>query len=264
VVAVEAPIEVPEVATIAAAAESATEPEADALSAEALDEPVKVIGDLRIGIPLYNVYLAEADEWSRRLQTEMGEWAMQPDTPLPESIPSLAHGLAGSSATVGFTALSDLARSLENALLKVLPQNSALPEQVEAFTLAADDIRRLLHLFAAGFLKTPDPAAVQRLQALENLEIPAELLETPEPEAPIESDPSDPFDVPGFSMTAALAGAAITDKPLPSPSSDGVPAALLSAGPTPVFTPQAHASDRFPRESHGACSATQRLGRRRR
>ena len=238
VVAVEAPIEVPEVATIAAAAESATEPEADALSAEALDEPVKVIGDLRIGIPLYNVYLAEADEWSRRLQTEMGEWAMQPDTPLPESIPSLAHGLAGSSATVGFTALSDLARSLENALLKVLPQNSALPEQVEAFTLAADDIRRLLHLFAAGFLKTPDPAAVQRLQALENLEIPAELLETPEPEAPIESDPSDPFDVPGFSMTAALAGAAITDKPLPSPSSDGVPAALLSAGPTPVFTPK--------------------------
>lgn len=40
------------------------------------DESVKVIGSLRIGMPLYNVYLNEADEWSRRLQVSLQEWAL--------------------------------------------------------------------------------------------------------------------------------------------------------------------------------------------
>ncbi|HYN62168.1 MAG TPA: Hpt domain-containing protein, partial [Rubrivivax sp.] len=38
-------------------------------------EQVKIIGDLRIGIPLFNIYLNEADELSRRLCTELSEWA---------------------------------------------------------------------------------------------------------------------------------------------------------------------------------------------
>jgi chemosensory pili system protein ChpA (sensor histidine kinase/response regulator) len=43
---------------------------------EGLDEQVKVIGDLRIGIPLYNVYLNEADEWSltRQCATRRSAW----------------------------------------------------------------------------------------------------------------------------------------------------------------------------------------------
>ena len=84
----------------------------------AIDEHVKVVGPLRIGIPLFNIYLNEADELSRRLTTEVAEWAMELHRPLGETPIALAHSLAGSSATVGFTDLSHLARSLEHALAR--------------------------------------------------------------------------------------------------------------------------------------------------
>ena len=35
----------------------------------------KMIGPLRVGIPLFNIFLNEADEQSRRLCTELAEWA---------------------------------------------------------------------------------------------------------------------------------------------------------------------------------------------
>ena len=82
------------------------------------DENVKVVGPLRIGIPLFNIYLNEADELSRRLMTEVAEWAMELHRPVGEVPIALAHSLAGSSATVGFTDLSQLARSLEHALAR--------------------------------------------------------------------------------------------------------------------------------------------------
>jgi chemosensory pili system protein ChpA (sensor histidine kinase/response regulator) len=84
----------------------------DAASGEpATDEHVKVVGPLRIGIPLFNIYLNEADELSRRLMTEVAEWAMELHRPIGEVPIALAHSLAGSSATVGFTDLSQLSRS---------------------------------------------------------------------------------------------------------------------------------------------------------
>ena len=64
------------------------------------EEAVKVI-ETRIGLPLYNVYLNEADEWSRRLVTCLQEWALELHEPLPDTAVALAHSLAGSSATVG-------------------------------------------------------------------------------------------------------------------------------------------------------------------
>ena len=42
------------------------------------------IGPLRIGIPLFNIYLNEADERSRRLATEVAEWAMELHRPVGE------------------------------------------------------------------------------------------------------------------------------------------------------------------------------------
>lgn len=208
------------------------EPEA----AQAMDEQVKVIGALRIGIPLYNVYLNEADEWSRRLLTEVTEWALELNQPVADSTVGLAHALAGSSATVGFHALSDMARALESALMQAQPQSRGLPEQAQVFTAAAEDIRRLLHQFAAGFLKEPDAQVLQALHAIKDLEIPPELLEAPEPPAVLET-PSDAFDVPDFSLTAALAGAAVTDKPVPAPQ----PAQTVAdapAQPEPDLAPQ--------------------------
>jgi chemosensory pili system protein ChpA (sensor histidine kinase/response regulator) len=130
------------------------------------EEPVKVIGDLHIGIPLYNVYLNEADEWSRRLLTELSEWALELDKPIADSTVGLAHSLGGSSATVGFVAVADLARLLEQALQHVQLHGQGRAEHAQAFNQAAEDIRRLLHQFAAGFLKEADPAIVAALRAV--------------------------------------------------------------------------------------------------
>ena len=130
------------------------------------EEPVKVIGDLRIGIPLYNVYLNEADEWSRRLQTELSEWALELDKPIQHSTVGLAHALGGSSATVGFVAVADVARLLEQALEYVQRHGQGRAEHAHTFNQAAEEIRRLLHQFAAGFLKETDPAIEPALRAV--------------------------------------------------------------------------------------------------
>ena len=133
-----------------------------------VQENVKIIGDLRIGIALFNVYLNEADEWSRRLVDEVSEWALETGQPVASSTVALAHSLAGSSATVGFMGLSDMARSFEHAL-----ENSQAHHRHGAaaygplFVKVAEDIRRLLHQFAAGFLKSPQPELLEQLHGLE-------------------------------------------------------------------------------------------------
>ena len=157
----------------AAVPEPQPQGEVEAEGADAVrDEQVKVIGSLRIGIPLYNVYLNEADEWSRRLANEVGEWAFEMNERIPDSTVGWAHALAGSSATVGFHTLSDIARALESALEHTQGLAYATPQHAQAFTQAAEEIRRLLHQFAAGFLKDPDPYVVDALLALRELDIP--------------------------------------------------------------------------------------------
>jgi chemosensory pili system protein ChpA (sensor histidine kinase/response regulator) len=132
------------------------------------DEQVKVIGTLRIGIPLYNVYLNEADEWSRRLVTEVAEWSLERNQPVNDSTVALAHSLAGSSATVGFDALSEMARAFEQALQQSRAHHSnGAARYGRIFVDAAEDIRRLLHQFAAGFLKEPDAGILGGLRELD-------------------------------------------------------------------------------------------------
>jgi len=130
------------------------------------DEATRVIGDLRLSIPLYNVYLNEADEWSRRLQTSLGEWALELHEPVPDTAVALAHSLAGSSAHRGLQG-----PVLAGAHAGARPAACAVAKpghraDARAFVDAADDIRRLLHQFAAGFLKEPQPAVVQALEAI--------------------------------------------------------------------------------------------------
>jgi chemosensory pili system protein ChpA (sensor histidine kinase/response regulator) len=146
------------------------EPEQAEPAAPVRDEQVKVIGDLRIGIPLYNVYLNEADEWSRRLATEISEWTLEMNQAVPQSTVGWAHALAGSSATVGFQALSDIARALEAALQHTQSLAQGTPQHARTFTAAAEEVRRLLHQFAAGFLKEADPRLLHELHALKDAE----------------------------------------------------------------------------------------------
>ncbi|MBH1964968.1 MAG: Hpt domain-containing protein [Comamonadaceae bacterium] len=138
------------------------EPELVAASSE-----VKQIGALRISIPLYNVYLNEADEWSRVLLNELSEWSLELQRPVPEAAISSAHSLAGSSATVGFTDLSAMARAVEHALQRLHGQSAGTPQQAQVLVDASEEIRRLLHQFAAGILKEPVASILETVQNLE-------------------------------------------------------------------------------------------------
>ncbi len=142
-------------------AETADEP---ASEAEATDEQVKVVGPLRVSIPLFNIYLNEADEQSRRLSTTLNEWALEPHESVPDDAVALAHSLAGNSATVGYSELSQLARLLEHALMRSQTLGAGEHDAAALFNEAADEVRRLLHQFAAGFLKTPADDLMQRLE----------------------------------------------------------------------------------------------------
>ena len=168
---------------------SAAGTEAVAASDAGADEQVKVIGALRIGIPLYNVYLNEADEWSRRLVTEVSEWAIEFHQPVGDSTVALAHSLAGSSATVGFEALSEIARALEHALQQSQAHHSksAAREYAGLFVDASEDIRRLLHQFAAGFLKAPDSRVLEGLRHLEFAD-PVSVLSMDDPDFDVADD----------------------------------------------------------------------------
>ena len=136
------------------------------------DEQVKQIGPLRIGIALFNIYLNEADELSRRLATALAEWAMEREQLLPDGPIEQAHALAGNSSTVGFAALSELARALEHALGRTQGLGrrglAGSAEEAQLFQEAAEEIRRLLHQFAAGFLKSPREELLARLAAHEH------------------------------------------------------------------------------------------------
>jgi len=192
-------------------------PAGDAALAPAADD-IKVIGALRIPIPLYNVYLNEADEWSRRLVTELTEWSMELHRRLSDVPVGLAHSLAGSSGTVGFTALSGMARLLEQALQHVQLHGGGTVHQAGVFVDTAEDIRYLLHQFAAGFLKEPTPRLLRALQAI------------------IDSD-----DVAAVPSAASFLRASEDDAAEPAVAPHAAPAAAASAEPvdfSDVFPPE--------------------------
>ena len=132
--------------------------------AEPEPEPFKQIGPLRVSLPLFNIFLNEADEQSRRLSTELAEWALESQRPVSEEAVVMAHSLAGSSATVGYVQLSGLARALEHALMRTRDLGHASPGEPQLFCDVAEEVRHLLHQVAAGFLKPVSPELLQRLQ----------------------------------------------------------------------------------------------------
>jgi chemosensory pili system protein ChpA (sensor histidine kinase/response regulator) len=147
-------------------------------------EAFKVIGPLRVSIPLFNIFLNEADEWSRQLSVAVAEWAHDSRHPPGDDLTALAHALGGSSATVGYTDLSNLARQLEAALTRVQIHGGATQAHAEVAVHAADELRRLLHQFAAGFLRPASEELVAELDQVGREAPPAAAPQkAPEPQA---------------------------------------------------------------------------------
>lgn len=208
----------------------------DALPQEdsgASDDAVKVIDTLRISIPLYNVYLNEADEWSRRLVTCLQEWSLELHEPLPDVAVALAHSLAGSSATVGFTALSELARALEHAMQHVQLQSGGTQEQAQAFMGAAEDIRRLLHQFAAGFLKEPNEEVLEQLRQILEAEVVPTL-------SPPEEDAAEAFPIEMVEPVATEPVSVSEPAPAMEPADEPEAFAEATLEPAPLIIPQGH------------------------
>ncbi|HEY0956564.1 MAG TPA: Hpt domain-containing protein [Roseateles sp.] len=159
----------PVLADLPLAIDEAPEPEPEPADP---DEGFKLIGPLRISIALFNIFLNEADELSRKLAQSLAEWATLRNAPIPQSCEVQAHALAGNAGTVGYDELSALARELEHALGRAQRATAFDEADAELFVRAADDIRRLLHQFAAGFLKPSDPELKARLHAYEPQEAP--------------------------------------------------------------------------------------------
>lgn len=195
------------------------------------DDGYRNIDGLRISAALYNVYLNEADEWSERLGEVLQQWSQEPAAVIPDDAIALAHSLAGSSGTVGFKALSELARLLEHALLHLQPQGYAGALQIQQCVTASDEVRRLLHQFAAGFLKDALPAVEDALREILNTPIDAgaaaetadlelsdlaELDEAEWPEVQALQPPADPKDLP-LDFAAELS----QDGALPELAGDG-------------------------------------------
>jgi len=150
------------------------------------DDGYRNIDGLRISAALYNVYLNEADDWSERLGEVLQQWLQEPGEAIPDDAIALAHSLAGSSGTVGFKALSELARLLEHALLHLQPQGYASALQIQQCLSASDEVRRLLHQFAAGFLKEALPAVEEALREILDTPIDASALGEPADLEPVD------------------------------------------------------------------------------
>ncbi len=214
------------------APESAAESTADAAGD---DDPVKLIGDMRIPIPLFNIYLNEADELSRRLVNELAEWALEPRAlPVSDTAVALAHSLAGSSATVGYAELSALSRSLEHALEHSVAAGRGRPGEPELFNAVAEEIRRLLHHFAAGFLRPVDPALTERLAAHERLPMPLEEPELADDEPLLAEAESDLGPLETEARAMPIAAPTAVDAPGPAEELDAVDAELF-----PIFEEEA-------------------------
>ncbi|WP_373988945.1 Hpt domain-containing protein [Duganella sp. BuS-21] len=131
------------------------------------DDNVKHIGEIEIPLPLYNIYLHESDDLVRKLELDFGEWRHEPRRPVNPEALAASHTLAGTSGTVGFKALRELALALESTLEVLLPPAPHLDQvQHDLLDFTMQRIRQMLQSFAAGEMSPSQPELIAALQSL--------------------------------------------------------------------------------------------------
>jgi chemosensory pili system protein ChpA (sensor histidine kinase/response regulator) len=131
------------------------------------DDSIRRIGDLDISMNLHSIYLAETDELVRVLSHDLAEWRHEPERRVSIHSVHAAHSLAGSSATVGFKAMQELAHGLEN-ILQLLARKSVVMEPADFDQIAQCLVlmKSMLQEFALGDLPLPQPVQLNLLAAL--------------------------------------------------------------------------------------------------
>jgi chemosensory pili system protein ChpA (sensor histidine kinase/response regulator) len=131
------------------------------------DDNVKRIGDIEISVPLHNIYLAETDELVRLLAQDFSEWRHEPERQVDIHAVHAAHSLAGSSATVGFKALQEVAHALELFLQSLSRKPVRLDvHEFDVLEQSVERIKLMLQKFALGEMPVFQPEFVRILVAL--------------------------------------------------------------------------------------------------
>ena len=125
---------------------------------------IRVVGALHIDVDAYDHFVAAADENSRQMLLEISEWALEPQPQACVGTSRLARSLADDASRVGLSELAELATLLARLLQAVAQEGNAAEQNGELLVSAAEEIRRLLHQFAAGFIKSPQPVLCAALQ----------------------------------------------------------------------------------------------------
>jgi chemosensory pili system protein ChpA (sensor histidine kinase/response regulator) len=132
-----------------------------------VDDGMRRIGTLDIPLALYNIYLGETDGLLRVLAQDFAQWREEPRRAASPEALKAVHTLAGTSATVGFTALRDVAFALEAALEALAVPGLALDDaDRDLFDAALGEVGAMLQAFAAGELAAARPELVEQLYAL--------------------------------------------------------------------------------------------------
>lgn len=141
------------------------------------NDNVKRIGDLEISVPLHNIYLAETDELVRLLAQDMAEWRHEPNREVDIHSVHAAHSLAGSSATVGFKSLQEVAHALE-LVLQCLARRPVQLTAYEFDTLgqSVERIKLMLQKFALGEMPLYVPEYARLLNSVrQDIEVRADM-----------------------------------------------------------------------------------------
>ncbi|MEO8598970.1 MAG: Hpt domain-containing protein [bacterium] len=135
-----------------------------------IDDTVKKIGDVEISVPLHAIYLTEADEIVRLLSVDFSEWWHEAHRAVSAEAINAAHSLGGSSATVGFKGLHDLARALEKLLQHLARQPALLEtEEFDALDQCMAHCKSMLQTFALSEMPPLPLAQIRLLESLQRL-----------------------------------------------------------------------------------------------
>ena len=141
--------------------------EADAGAPAAPAPDTKRIGELDIPLGLYTVYVDETEGLVQTLAQEFAAWRAEPERRASDDAVKAAHTLAGTSSTVGYTALRDVAHALEAVLDKLALPGTALDDAGrELLDAALARVRTMLQVFALGELAPAQQDLVAQLDAL--------------------------------------------------------------------------------------------------
>lgn len=109
-------------------------------------------------------FLQSAEAISQQLDTYFQAWRSEDDALLPTDALQQAHALSRLAWDYGCTEIAALANQLERCLQRM--PDDATAAQRTTCQHASEEIRRLLHQFAAGFMRRAHPQVMDALQQL--------------------------------------------------------------------------------------------------